>query len=217
MKPETIATLRPTAYPLGSAMTIGGMPKVLVGLLFSTCLFAQNYTRVFLDVSAPEAWRNDVAEALTVKLNAIPDVQVVVKETDSAFTIAVHLNAVTDRNDETIGYSMMALIYGTYDSKMLEAIFETIDTGSNDKDLKASVELMKYLVSGNVFLAATVHTHGPLNDIDSAYDEIVGKLKTNALPEFRRLGNMLNDSDTGGKASLDEGEVSKNGRPRYSL
>jgi len=176
------------------------MLKAIVGLLCSTCLLAQNYTNVFLAVSAPKAWQETVKDELTVKLNAIPDVQVTDVEADAAFTISVDINSITNRSDETLGYSMMALIYGTYDRKVLQALFENEGVQTTDKQAKAGVALLKYIISGNIFLAATVHTHGSLDNISSAYDEIVGKLKTKALPELRRFSKMLSDLESGNKA-----------------
>lgn len=158
--------------------------------------FGQSYTNVYLSVSAPKAWLSEIEESLKVKLNAIPDVQVVDKEEDSLFTIAVDVNAVTNQSDEVIGYSMMALIYGTYDRKVLDWIFDLLKSGSKDKDLKAVADLMKYVAAGNVFLAATVHTHGSLQNIDTAYDEIVGKLKTKAIPELRRFSKLIDQLDS---------------------
>ena len=169
-------------------------------LLFTMSLGAraQGYTNVFLSVSAPKQWFGDITDSLKVKLNAIPDVQVVDKEEDAAFTVYVDVNAVSNQKDELIGYSMMALVYGTYDRKVLDYLFDKF-AADGDKASKASAELMKYIVSGNVFLAATIHTHGSVDKIDSAYDEIVGQLKTKALPELKRFQKLLEDA--GGDSS----------------
>lgn len=166
------------------------MSKIALGLLFATSIFAQ-YTNVYVAVSAPTAWQKQITDSLTQKLNAIPDVQVVDKAEDSAFTISVDVNSIIKGKDDVIGYSMMALIYGSYDRAILIKVFDTLWKDSKDKFTQQMLEVLKYTVSGNVFLAGTVHTHGPLGDINDGYDMIVGKLKTTALPEWRRFQKML--------------------------
>lgn len=193
--------------PLNFCMTGS---RVLVRCIFISTLAVlpaipqagQGYTNVYLSVSAPKAWFAEITDALKVKLNAIPDVQVVDKEDDSLFTIAVDVNAVTNKGDDLIGYSMMALICGTYDRKVLDFVFTNMENSSKDKDLAAVVKLMKYAAAGNVFLAATVHTHGSVENIDTAYDEIVGQFKTKALPELRRFATLVDELDTSKNTAL---------------
>ena len=169
------------------------MIKTVLGLLLvSPSLFAQ-YTNVYLGVAAPAEWQKQIINDLKIKLNAIPDVQVVENADDAAFTISVDVNAVTNGKDELIGYSMMTLIYGTYDRAILTTMFDTLWKDSKDKSVQQMLQFLKYTISGNIFLAGTVHTHGPVDDIGIAYDQIVGTLKTKALPELRRFGKMLGD------------------------
>ena len=126
--------------------------------------------------------------------------QVVDKPEDAAFTISVDVNSVSKGN-EVIGYSMIPLIYGTYDRAVLNAIFDALRKDSKEKSTRTLPAFLKYTASGNIFLAATIHTHGPLSGIDEAYDQIVGKLKTYALAELRRFKEMVDDvsSDTTSK------------------
>jgi hypothetical protein len=84
-------------------------------------------------------------------------------------------------------------LYGTYDRAILDVIFENIFKESKDPSDQQLLQFLKYTISGNIFLASTLHTHGPLTGIDEAYDQIVGKLKTSALPELRRVRQLVAD------------------------
>jgi hypothetical protein len=107
------------------------MLRIAVALfLLSTAAFGQ-YTHVFLTVSAPKNWQNNIVDSLTTKLNAIPDVLVAPREHGTAFTISVDVNSVSNGGNDVIGYSMMALIYGTYDRAMMTETFDRLWKGSN--------------------------------------------------------------------------------------
>lgn len=170
------------------------MPRwIIIALLCAVSLPAQeaNYINVYLSVSAPKAWVDSITDSLKTKLNAIPDVQVVDKNDNAMFTVYVDVNSVSNKSDELIGYSLMSLIYGTYDRAVLKIWVDEAVKVSEDPSTKAYLDLMAYAVSGNIFLAGTVHTHGSTDSIDSAYDQIVAKLKSDALPEFRRFRQMV--------------------------
>lgn len=164
---------------------------LLLLLVASTIAPAQSYINVRLLLSAPDNWMSEIEESLTTKINAIPDVQVVEDADKAVFTITVDVNAINNKKDELMGYSMMALIVGNYDAKIMTAFFDGVK--STVKDDKA-VDLMKYVVSGNVFLAGALHTHGSTDKIGDAYDQIVGKLKSKALPELRRFMAMVHET-----------------------
>ncbi len=168
------------------------MNRALIALTFSLPLLAgdADFIRVKLSVAAPTNWVNSIKDELTTRLNAVPDVQVVdEKAADSAFTVIVDVNNVTNKENETLGYSMMALLMGTYDQRFLDASF--IEAKKTvPKENQELWDLLRFSASGNVFLAGWVHTHGGVSSISDAYDQIVGKLKTKGLPEYRQFLTM---------------------------
>jgi len=167
------------------------MTRLVLLLLLTGAAFGQDYIKVKLAINAPHGWRDSVTQNLTVKLNAVPDILVVDSDdTDSAFTVFVDVNYVTNQEEEILGYSLMALLLGTYDQKFLNAAFTEAEKLTSRSD-QHWLEILKYSVSGNVYLAGWVHTHGPIEGLSEAYDEIVGKLKTVGLPEYRRFLAMV--------------------------
>ena len=153
---------------------------------------AADYVKVKLSLSVPDKWEAGIREQLEAKLNAVPDVLVVEDEDEEAlFTIQVDVNSVSNKSDETIGYSLAALIYGTYDQKILKAVFDEAENSAKTKEEKAWMPVVKYAASGNVFVAAFIHTHGSTDAIGLAFDQIVGKLKSKAIPEYRRMEKLV--------------------------
>jgi len=148
------------------------------------------YISVRLEVAAPDEWSATIRSALEAKLNAVPDVQVVEDPDAAMFTILVDVNAITDKSDNLLGYSLAATIYGSYDERILSAIFDELAKSSDVKAAR-TFQLMRYAISGNVFLAGVLHTHGSTQNIDAAYDQIVSELKSNGLPEARKMLTML--------------------------
>jgi hypothetical protein len=163
-------------------------------------LIAANYITVRLTVSAPEKWQKPIRDGLETKLNAIPDVQVVGEEDEAMFTIDVDINSVTNKSDEILGYSLAALIYGNYDQAILKVVLDEAEKAVKSKEEKAWIPVLQYAVSGNVFVAAFIHTHGAIESISEAYDEIVGKLKSKALPEYRRMEKLVAEAVKNGAA-----------------
>lgn len=180
------------------------MNRLIFYVLLTSPMFAADYVNVCLTIDAPKEWQSNIKDNLEAKLNAIPDVQVVEKADEAAFTILVDVNAVSNKTDEVIGYSLAAVVLGTYDNKILTLVFDEAEKTKLTAEEKAWMPVMKYAVSGNVFLAGFVHTHGSLDNIDAAYDQIVAKLKSKGMPEYRKMIKMIGEAvkRTGAGAAL---------------
>jgi hypothetical protein len=164
------------------------VPVKLV-ILFITLLsgVSAETLKVHLTVSAPKKWADAIENTLTRKLNAIPEVEVISEEkcADCFYHVSVDINRVTNKEESIEGYSLMALVYGTLDREVLRLF---IDKMALDSELK---EFLKYASSGNIFLAGSVHTHGSLDGISDAYDEIISTFKKNVLPNYREMNRLL--------------------------
>jgi hypothetical protein len=148
------------------------------------------YITVRVEVDAPDQWSATIRNALEARLNAIPDVEAIKDADEAMFTIAVDVNAVTDKSENLLGYSLAATICGNYDQKFLSALFGELSK-SADPTRAATLEVIQYAISGNVFLAGVVHTHGSTDSIDTAYDQVVSRFRSNGLPEARKMLTML--------------------------
>jgi hypothetical protein len=196
LSPDAISRKRKTEMkPLFSIMTLLtlAVPAVAQQSRHESVPSAR-YINVRLEVAAPDEWSAAVKEALEAKLNAVPDVQVVEDADAAMFTISVDIDAIVSKSDKLLGYSLAATICGTYDQRFLSAIFDELAKSADDpRDMAGFLQVVQYAVSGNVFLAGVVHTHGSTENLDTAYDQIVAKLKSNGLPAARKMLTMLAD------------------------